>query len=207
MMEAKSNWKCGNRNVYAVLGASNHVNTERVENDYYATPPEALDYLMEKGLLPHNIWEPACGEGHLSKRLEEHGYNVVSTDLVDRGYGMGDVDFLKTKDLPKDFKGDTKCILTNPPYKVANDFVLHSLELLDPGDKVYMFLRTGLVDGKKRKKLLFDRYPPKTIYQISDRIKCARNGDFGSINYGGAVPFAWFEWEVGYKEETKFVWI
>jgi hypothetical protein len=57
-----------------------------------------------------DIWEPACGDGAISKVLETAGYRVVSTDLIDRGYGAGGHNFLKsTKPLAKN-------IITNPPY-------------------------------------------------------------------------------------------
>ena len=86
-------------------------NAKREENDYYATNPHAMEialpYLENIG-LSHNIWEPACGEGHLSKVLINHGYSVYSSDLIDRGYG-------DTKDFllcDEHFNGD---ILTNPP--------------------------------------------------------------------------------------------
>ena len=57
-----------------------------------------------------SIWEPACGDGAISKVLAEAGYQVVSTDLIDRGYGAGGQDFLKS-DKPL-----AKNIITNPPY-------------------------------------------------------------------------------------------
>ena len=58
------------------------------------------------------VWECACGEGHISKVLESHGYDVVSTDLVYRGYGrLNPCDFLLENVV--DFSGD---IITNPPY-------------------------------------------------------------------------------------------
>ena len=62
---------------------------ERAEHDYYATEPKAIDCLLEKAKLDKNIWEIAAGEGHLSKRLIELGYNVKSTDLVYRGFCAG----------------------------------------------------------------------------------------------------------------------
>lgn len=71
------------------IGASNHTDKDREINDYYATPPAAIDCLLEKATLDKNIWECACGQGHISKRLIELGYNVKSTDLIDRGYGVG----------------------------------------------------------------------------------------------------------------------
>lgn len=108
---------------------------EREEHDYYATSPEAAEWLIKIEDLDNNIWECACGAGHLSKVLEEHGFNVKSTDLIDRGYGEGGVDFFEQSEL---FNGD---IVTNPPYKYAQQFVEHALELIPDGHKVCMFLK------------------------------------------------------------------
>lgn len=80
-------WIGGVNSIYTTLGASNHSSTDREENDYYATDPRAIDCLLEKAKLDNKIWECACGEGHLSKRLSELGYCVKSTDLIDRGLG------------------------------------------------------------------------------------------------------------------------
>lgn len=70
-------------------GDYNHTTEKRQDNDYYATDPLAIDALINDGaaVISNPIWECACGEGHLSKRLSELGYTVYSTDLVNRGYG------------------------------------------------------------------------------------------------------------------------
>ena len=84
-----SDW-AGNRNsVFKTLGASNHTDKEREKDDYYATDPIAIDKLLTVERPNENVWECACGEGHLSKRLQDLGYIVYSTDLVDRGYSTG----------------------------------------------------------------------------------------------------------------------
>ena len=84
-------WTGNNKTIYSTLGASNHSDSERAENDYYATDPNAINYLLIDGKaeLNHCVWEVACGEGHLSKRLSEFGYDVKSTDLIYRGFGVG----------------------------------------------------------------------------------------------------------------------
>lgn len=89
-------------------------NAIREKNDFYATNPHALEIAMPifKDILHNNIWECACGQGHLSEVLKDNGYNVKSTDLIDRGYG-GVKNFLECDDI---FEGD---ILTNPPYLVT----------------------------------------------------------------------------------------
>lgn len=82
-------WTGNSKAVFSTLATSNHVDEDRAENDYYSTDSIAIDALLEKAELSHNLWECACGAGHLSKRLIELGYNVKSTDLIYRGYGIG----------------------------------------------------------------------------------------------------------------------
>jgi hypothetical protein len=193
----------GNKNsIYKILGASNHTDKERQEHDYYATEPRAIDLLLEVEEFNKDIWECAAGEGHLSKRLIAYGYNVKSTDLIDRGYGEGGVDFLKQTEW---FDGD---IITNPPYRYAIEFVYKALELIPTGNKVAMFLKLQFLESKKRRKL-FDEYPPKVIYVSSSRLLCAKNGDFEGMKKdgGSAVAYAWFIWEKGYTGETIVRWI
>ena len=183
-------WTGNSRSTYITLGASNHTDKERQSDDFYATDPSAIDKLVAKHRLPTNIYEPACGEGHLSKRLVEFGHKVVSTDLIDRGFGAGGIDFLAVKELPR----DCKCILTNPPYKYALEFIKHSLELLPDDGECVMLLKTTFLEGKKRYKELFSEHPPRYIYQFSERLLCAKNADFEGMRAGGgsAVSYAWF---------------
>lgn len=86
-------WTGNGKTAYTIIGASNHTDMEREKHDYYATNPKALELFVPKFNLHHKIWEPSCGQGHLSFWLVQHGYDVLSTDLVDRGYGHGGIDF------------------------------------------------------------------------------------------------------------------
>lgn len=154
--------------------------------------------LAEERFAPH-IWECACG-GHLSRVLEQHGYDVLSTDLIYRGYGKpGTVDFLETEGC---FDGD---IITNPPYRFALEFVRKALQVVVPGRKVAMFLKLQFLEGKARKQFFLE-HPPKTVYVSSSRLKCAMNGDFGSMP-SSAVAYAWFVWEKGYTGDPIIKWI
>lgn len=177
------------------LGARSDNSEEREENDFYATDPIAAEFLINIESLSHNIWEPACGEGHLSKVFIEHGYEVKSTDLIDRGFGEGGVDFLSQKEK---FNGD---IVTNPPYKYAQEFIEHALELIPNGKKVCMFLKVQFLEGKKRKEL-YRTNPPKTIWVSSSRINCGKNGEFKQ----SMVAYAWYVWEKGYHGDTVVKW-
>ena len=91
--------------IFTTLGASNHTLEEREQHDYYATDPKAVELLLELEPFAPVIWEPACGEGHISKVLQAHGYQVISTDLVYRGFGDPEpLDFLK--ETLDGFEGD-----------------------------------------------------------------------------------------------------
>lgn len=148
------------------------------------------------------MWECACGEGHLSERLKKHGHFVISTDLINRGYGKGEIDFL-TAGRP--LMEDTLAIVTNPPYRYATEFVRHALEIMHDGEYVCMFLKLTFLEGKERRKL-FDKSPPLKVLVFSERIKCAKNGDFGSVG-ASAVAYAWFVWRKGYKGKPTVSWI
>lgn len=82
-----TDWTGNKKAVWSTLGASNHSDTDRQNEDFYATSSEAIDALKSKVDLPHFILEPACGRGDLSERLKKLGHDVRSYDIVDRGYG------------------------------------------------------------------------------------------------------------------------
>jgi hypothetical protein len=191
-------WVGNYNSIYKTLGASNHSEGDREINDFYATDPKAIDLLLEKERFATDIWECACGAGHLSMRLENLGHNVKSTDLIDRGFGESGVDFLRQTEK---WNGD---IITNPPYKYALDFIKKSLELVNDGNKVSMFLKLQFLEGKERRKF-YNEKPPKVVYVASGRLKCAINGNFDGLS--SAVAYAWFVWEKGYKGEPVIRWI
>lgn len=189
--------------IFTTLGASNHTDKERQTEDYYATSPVAIDKLAKAFDIPHKVWECACGGGHLAERLKQLGHDVVSTDLVDRGYGADGVDFLLQSD---DFGVDS--ILTNPPYKLATEFVEHAIHLM--GDRpVIMLLKTTALEGKSRFERLYRHGYLHGIYQFSERLQCAKNGEFERMKEGGgsAVAYAWYVFRGVPCENTIIKWI
>ena len=200
-------WTGNQKSIYTTLGASNHTDKEREQNDYYATEPKALELLLELETFFPCVWECACGEGHLSEILKSHDYRVKSSDIVNRGYPDTEtLDFLQVK--KEDIKHDVpRDIITNPPYKYAKEFVEKALEISMDGTKIAMFLKLQFLEGKARKEL-FKKHPPKKIYVSSSRLLCAKNGEFQKMRDGGgsAVAYAWFIWEKGFKGDTVVRW-
>lgn len=195
-------WTGNGNSIYKQLGASNHTNEEREENDFYATEPSAIDDLLVYEPLGHTVWECAVGEGHLANRLIKYGHSVYGTDIIDRGWlGTRIVDFLNYE--PKE-EVDMD-IVTNPPYKYCSEFILKALQCVKPGRKVCMFLKLTTLEGQKRYEQIYSKYPPRAIYVYSKRKQCAKNGKFGSSS---AVCYAWFVWEKGRKPEPpRLFWI
>ena len=188
-----------NLSVYTNLGASNHSLGIREDNDFYATEPKAAELLLDVVPELNNIWECACGEGHLAKVFDNSEKLGKATDLIDRGYGTIE-DFLLCKEPYND--GD---IVTNPPYKYAKEFVEKALELVDVGRYVCMFLKVLFLESRSRKEL-FIKFPPKVIYVSSSRINCAKNGDFNTYT-SSAIAYAWYIWQKGYSGESVVKWI
>lgn len=195
----KKDWVGNGNSIYKTLGASNHTDDKREQNDYYATDPIAIDLLLQEETFNKNIWECACGEGYMSERLKDNGFDVYSTDLIDRGYQDDILDFLNS-DIT--FDGD---IITNPPYKYAKAFIEKSLDTVKDGNKVAMFLKLTFLESKGRKSL-FEKHPFKTLYVCSGRISCAKNGDFEKYP-SSAVAYGWYVWEKGFTGEPTIKWI
>ena len=186
-----------------VRGIGGNHNPNRQEDDYYATPPRAIDDLLSKITLDKNIWEPACGGGALSDKLIELGYNVTATDIKDRDAKKFDgiVDFLK------DEYGQVSCdIVTNPPYKLATEFVTKALNTVTTGNKVCYFLKIQFLEGAKRYEELYKHNELKHVLVYSKRISTAKNGEFDKYKTT-AMCHAWFVWEKGYQGKPTIDWI
>ena len=191
-----------------MLGSSIHSQEKRQELDFYATDPQSLSlflsHLRDDGIsLSRNIWEVACGDGAISNHLQALGYEVYCTDIINRKltcnsvldftFPLGDVTWY----------GD---ILTNPPYKHALEFVTNSLSLVDHDRYVIMFLRLQFLEGKKR-KALFEKFPPKYIYVHSSRQMTYKNNSPEERKKSSAICFAWFVWQKGSQAEPIIRWI
>lgn len=191
-------WKGGHASTFKTIGASNHCSEERADKDYYATEPAATDWLCRIEQFKGPILEPSCGEGHISMRLMAHHYEVVSRDLVDRGFGEV-ADFLAPDNT--EWGGD---IVTNPPYAFAQEFVEKALAIIPDGHKVAMFLKLTFLEGKKR-AALFESTPPIRVWVSRSRFKCAKNGDFEHTPCS-ATAYGWFVWQKGFTGHPEIRW-
>ena len=148
---------------------------DKDSKDYFPTPPWATRALFEKVLKKYwripdkftgryghiNCLEPACGAGHMTKVLKEYFDTVVSADIDD--YGQDRIaDFLKT-----DEKQKYHYIVTNPPFNLAEEFVLKALK--QARYCVAIFARTQFLESVGRYERLFKETHPDFVAQFTEQ--------------------------------------
>jgi hypothetical protein len=144
------------------------------------------------------IWECACGRGNISKILIAKGHTVISTDLMNHGYGRHGVDFLRQWKMP----GDAMNIISNPPFRLADDFIAHALSLKPA--KLAFLLRIQALEGVRRGGI-FKRHPPARVHVFSQRLQIFRPNYKGSGT--GMQAFAWFVWLKGHFGPSTIHWL
>lgn len=171
----------------------------RPVGDYYPTPDGATNALINHPdclFRSNQVWEPACGDGAISKILTARGYHVKSSDLYDRGYGDPGVDFLFNWDP---WEG---VIMTNPPFNLAEQFLEHALIL--GSRQVFLLLKLQFLEGARR-SLQLESSPLARVYVFRKRLTMTRNGE--KQTGSGMMAFAWFEWVRGWKENPMIRWL
>ena len=164
--------------------------------DYFPTPEWATQALIANEKFDGSIWEPACGDGAMSRVLETTGCPVISTDLFDRGFGEAGIDFLKAERIADN-------IVTNPPYNSAEAFV--KAGLLQSRRKMALLLRLAFVEGANRQRTLFAKTPPARIWVFSERITFY---PAGAVQKGsGTTAYAWFIWDKQNMGTSEMKWL
>ena len=186
--------------VKAQPGSHNRSSVFRPDDDHFATPREAVYPLLRHLALPSRIWEPACGEGHIAEVLTEYGHDVVATNLVDRGYGETEVDFL-AQETPR-----ASCIVTNPPFSHDEEFVEHAFRL--GVDIAIFFLSIKKLAGANRYRRIHGPRPPCLVLVFIERIKFFA-GDTPVEDQPGynTEDFAWFVWRKGFRGHPSICWL
>jgi hypothetical protein len=172
-------------------------------NDLYESPGEAVHALLDLGrsgeiaTLPDRIWEPACGPGSIVRVLRGAGHHVTATDLVDYGARRCDdsqsgVDFL----FERAMLDGTQAIITNPPFKLANEFVRHAHAIGAP--RIILLLRAMFIEGSGRTDVIEDM-GLRSVHVFRNRLPMMHRDGFDGPKNGSSVPFAWFDWHLDYK--------
>lgn len=174
--------------------AMGNSNFDRKELDFYPTPEwitEAVIHELRQYHVDHNtfMWEPACGQGHISRILHKYFGNVMSTDIADYNYdgqSFSIRNFLEYNTVLR----ENSCIITNPPYgKLAEKFIRHALNIL-PADGVCAFLMRNEYDCAKTRVDLFQHSAFCKKLVLTTRPKWIAESD-GSPRHN----YAWYIWD------------
>lgn len=175
--------------------------TLRQKQDYYATHPSVTSDILDFEIFHNEILEPCCGGGFMAQTIQEAGYSVTASDLIDRGYGKGGVDFLIS-----DYPVGKYDVITNPPYTNVVDFIQKALSICK--NKVAILMPLRYLSSVERFDAIYATCPPARVYCYVNRICIAKNGEFDKYESGQNLEiYAWYIWERGFKGETTLKWI
>lgn len=158
-------------------------------DDLYETPPVAVVALLRAQPLPALLWEPACGPGKIVKVLREAGHTVVASDLVDYGCPESEarVDFLMERRAP----AGVQAIVTNPPFKLAAEFVAKAIELCP---MVVMLLRLAFLESERRSDIL-DGGQLARVFVFRKRLPMMNRHGWAGKQANSGMAFAWMVWQ------------
>lgn len=128
----------------------------RKKHDFYETPSYVTEELLKREEFNGPIWEPACGNGAISKVLVKNGFDVFNSDIEQREYPLDiKASFMSIKSLV------TPTIITNPPFKHSTEFALYALKCST--EKIALFNKLSFLEGKTRRDKLFSQSKLKNV--------------------------------------------
>jgi hypothetical protein len=164
--------------------------------DLYETPAVAVEALLRVEQLPCRLWEPACGPGAIVRVLRAAGHEVIGGDLIDYGdpthfYGR---DFLMERKVPE----GCEAIVTNPPFKLAEEFVAHALQLCP---RVAMLLRLAFLESERRCEIL-EGCGLARVHVFRKRLPMMHRAEWQGPKVNSGMAFAWFCWDRNHTGPT-----
>lgn len=168
--------------------------------DDFPTPPwatralcEFMQFKKRDGLVCR---EPAANRGYMVKPLREYFEAVEAADIHDYGAGFPVRDYLFGASAPVDWT------ITNPPFRLAEQFILKALDESRHG--VAVIVRSAFCEGVGRFERLFSVRPPFHVLQHVERVAMVK-GRYDPTA-ASATAYSWLVWRTG-AAGTTFGWI
>ena len=178
------------------LTLTNRSAIDRNQTDFYATPPEVtealLDFLEQSGRLYKGdlIWEPACGDGRMADVMRYRKYRVIATDLYPVDKLEPSADFLKSCHAGR-------WVITNPPFSQAEAFIRRAIVLKRP----FAFLLKSQFWHSKSRLELFMGHKPAYVLPLTWRPDFL----YGKKSGSPTMEVLWTVWDRCASAETRYV--
>lgn len=170
---------------------------ERQQDDFYPTPPEPIRALLhaEHDRLRDfdTIWEASAGDGAIVRELQALGFDVIASDIVDRGCGAEIRDFYEYTAAP------AKASVQNPPFSECGwgngkaRWLKHALDVLDL-EYMALLMNWGW-PGAGGLGPFYAEHPPARVYLMRWKIDFTGQGAPPMLN-------GWFVWDKQHQGET-----
>lgn len=173
-------------------------------SDYYVTPVGSIQQFLQAFNAVENIFQnegitilDPCAGGDVKnpmsypEALTKEGVDPLNISTVDiREDSLAEIkgDFL-TLD-----QGEFDVVISNPPFKLAIEFIEHSLRHTVEDGFVIMLLRLNFFETKTRKPF-FERNMPKYAFVHHKRMSFTEDGKTDSVAYMHCV------WQKGHHPD------
>ena len=137
----------------------------RQENDHYPTPPDVTRALLKLNPFPavEHVWEPCAGDGAMARVLKTRYPHVLMSDIAPKPCEdvIQEADFFDVK------FGFYDTIITNPPFNLAEKFILHAFDNLNI-KRLALVLKSTYWHAASR-QALFQKHPPQMVCPLTWR--------------------------------------
>lgn len=169
----------------------------RDPSDAYVTPAWAVRRLLEAAQLPGGYWcEPSAGDGAIIRAVREIRSDIIWTAVETRPECLNplhaldlwsvQIDSFTAPRLPLR-RERFDCIIGNPPYRSALEFVQRALDL---ASTVVFLLRLNWLASRARHDWLATHVP--SIFVLPDRPSFVDGTS-------DATDYAWMQWNRGHS--------
>jgi hypothetical protein len=160
--------------------------------DDFPTPPWAtralFAHVVRTDPLDETVLEPAANRGYMAEVLKEFFADVTAYDIEDYGYcPVLPGGFLESNVV----EGSHDWVVTNPPFKLAEQFVRQALLVARRG--VAVLCRTVIVEGRHRYDHLYNPQRPSIVAQFVERVPMVEGRVDAKAST--ATGYCWVVWD------------
>jgi hypothetical protein len=164
---------------------------------FYTEPSWCSERLFDAEPFVRTVMDPAAGSGRIPIAAAAYGYEVVTSDIVDRGFLLDAIgDFLTSTHHVAN-------IVSNPPFPILREFTLHALTVARR--KVALLWPLRRLPAAR----WLEATPLRRIHLLTPRPSLPP-GDLiaaGMKPGNGSQDFCWLVFERGYIGNPETLWL